>query len=118
MKYQVAYTIKGMIKLNVQPLPPEAPAPEHGYSTGLLAQLRLRGIEVRFPRDDQPGTYVQAYRDEHRAHGDEEVVLLYRVGPEVHGGPPAGYRLVSVAGPGPGEPVNALSVPSAIYLRL
>lgn len=91
----------------------------YGHAANLVAQLRLRGITVRF--DDGPDDgimFMRAYRDRHRARGDEPVVVIYKVGPEVHADPPPpGYRRLSVVGAGPGEPFNGFTVPSALYVR-
>ena len=93
------------------------PHRRYGHAINLVAQLRLRGITVRFADEPDDGVvFMRAYRNEHRARGDEAVVLLYLVGPAVHQDPPPGYRRASFAGAGPGKPHDALTVPSAVYV--
>jgi hypothetical protein len=99
--------------------PPDGDIPEHSLSMGLVAQLRLRGIAVRFPDEDlREGAAALAYRAEHPATGDEPVVLLYRAGPDAHLDSPPGYRRISMSGPLPGDPPNPFSVPSTVSVRL
>jgi hypothetical protein len=123
---------RGVVVLRLEPGTPEQETPtesssdvwdlgphqRYGHAINLVAQLRLRGITVRFDDEPDDGTiFMRAYRDQHRARGDESLVVLYRVGPAVHADPPPGYRRLSVAGAGPGEPFDALTVPSALYIR-
>jgi hypothetical protein len=93
------------------------PHQRYGQAINLVAQLRLRGITVRFADEPDDGiVFMRAYRDEHSAEGDEDVDLLYLVGPDVHEDPPPGYRRLSHAGAGPGEEFNVLTVPSAVFV--
>ena len=98
--------------------PPPAPNhPAYTVSMGLVAQLRLRGIAVRFPADGEQRVAVRGYRAEHWASGDEPVVLLYRAGADARLDPPPGYRRISITGPAPDEPINPLSVESTVFVR-
>jgi hypothetical protein len=93
------------------------PHQRYGLATNLVAQLRLRGITVRFADEPDDGIiFMRAYRNEHRARGDEDVTLLYLVGPAVNEDPPPGYRRLSSAGAGSGEPQDGFTVPSAVYV--
>src|SRR5690606_20731350 len=90
----------------------------YGYAVNLVAQLRLRGIAVRFaPEPDDGVTFFRAYRDAHRARGDERVEVLYLVGPSALEPPPEGYRLVSRTGAGPGEVAGPFTTPAAVLVR-
>ena len=89
----------------------------YGHAANLVAQLRLRGITVRFADEPDGGiTFMRAYRDEHPARGGEAEVL-FLAGPEVHEDPPPGYRRVSYVGAGPGEAVDVLTVPTGVFVR-
>jgi hypothetical protein len=71
---------------------------------------------MRFGDEPDDGiVFMRAYRDEHRARGDENVVLLYLVGPAVHRDPPPGYRRLSFAGAAR-RAQDAFNVPSAVYV--
>jgi hypothetical protein len=93
------------------------PHQRYGLAMNLVAQLRLRGISVRFADEPDDGViFTRAYRNEHKTRGDEDVTVLYLVGPAVHHDPPPSYRRLSLAGAGPGEPEAGFSVPSAVYV--
>jgi hypothetical protein len=93
------------------------PDGQYGQAANLVAQLRLRGITVRFANEPDDGVpYMRAYRDEHRARGDEAVELLFLVGSAVHQGQPPGYRRISYTGAGPGERYNGFTVPTGVYV--
>jgi hypothetical protein len=94
------------------------PNGRYGYAVNLVAQLRLRGIEVRFADEPDDGiTFMRAYRDEHPARGDESTVVLHLVGPDVHADPPDGYRRISTTGAGPGEQSDAFNIATGVFVR-
>ena len=102
-------------------LPPDVwdlgPHQVYGHAANLVAQLRLRGVTVRFADEPDGGIiFMRAYRDDHRARGGETEVL-FLAGPDVHEAPPAGYRRVSWTGSGPGEPIDVLRVPTGVFVR-
>jgi hypothetical protein len=101
-------------------LPPDVwdlgPDQIYGHAVNLVAQLRLRGITVRFADEPDDGViFMRAYRDDHRARGGETEVL-FLAGPQVHDDPPPGYRRVSSVGAGPNEPIDVLSVPTGVFV--
>lgn len=86
------------------------------YAPGLIAQLRLRGIAVRFPPDVAASADVSAaYRHDHPSRGDEDLVVLFRAGPpaleEV-----AGYRRISRAGPKTASQFGLFGQPTAVFV--
>jgi hypothetical protein len=90
----------------------------YGHAANLVAQLRLRGIAVRFDGDPLgESTFMLAYRAEHRARGDEPVEVLLLAGPTSHDERPPGYRPLDVSATGPGEASDTLTVPTALYVR-
>jgi hypothetical protein len=94
------------------------PDGQYGYLANLVAQLRLRGIAVRFADEPSDGTsFMRAYREEHRARGDEDVELLYLVGARAVAPPPPGYRVVSTSGDAEAVATDPLAVPAVVLLR-
>lgn len=69
----------------------------YGHVQGLIGQLRLEGVEVRFVPDERPNDVVlYDYRDRHPATGVDEVAVLVRVSEGVsEDDAPSGYRRVS-----------------------
>ena len=93
------------------------PYQRYAYTANLVAQLRLRGISVRFADEPDDGiTFMRAYRDDHPATGDE-VEVLFRVGPDANTDPPRGYEQISSTGAGPGEEFSAFDTPTAVLVR-
>jgi hypothetical protein len=103
-------------------LPPDVwdlgPDQRYGHAADLVAQLRLRGVTVRFADEPDDGSFfMRAYREEHPAQGGEPEVL-FLAGPDLHEEPPPGYRRISHVGAGPGEPVDVLTVPTGVFVRM
>jgi hypothetical protein len=92
--------------------------PSAFFGQALLAQLRLRGIEVRLPPVDstEGKSPLDAYRDEHPVEGDEDAVILFRAGAGVLEEVPARFRRISEDA-GSGRGANPLLVPSTVYVQ-
>ena len=94
------------------------PDQRYGYAANLIAQLRLRGITVRFADEPDDGViFMRAYRNDHEARGDEPVELLYLVGSASLEDAPPGYERIPVSGGHPEVPMDGLTVPTAVYVR-
>jgi hypothetical protein len=95
-----------------------APHTDHvaGFATGLVAQLRLRRIAVRFVRPEGLGTQLGPYGADNAADGDEDALILYRIGPEAARERPVGFRRISLDVP-PDEWAGPYRMPSAVYVR-
>lgn len=92
------------------------PGQRYAYALNLVAQLRLRGIEVRFAEEPFDGiTFSLAYRDDHRGVGSEDPELLFVAGPGAAHARPPGYTLLSRSGAG--ADVAGFSVATAVYVR-
>jgi hypothetical protein len=95
-------------------LPQDGPHGRYSHAANLLAQLRLRGISVRFADEADDGyLYLRPYRNEHQSDGDEPVEVLFLAGPAVHDEVPEGYRRIAVSG---GSPSVSLLMPTAVYV--
>ena len=96
----------------------DGPHGVYSHAANLLAQLRLRGIEVEFAEEPDDGyMYLRPYRMEHEADGDEDVEILFLAGPAVADDPPTGYRRISASGAADDDPRAALLTPTAVYVR-
>jgi hypothetical protein len=95
-----------------------APSADHtaGFATGLVAQLRLRGIAVHIVRTDGDlGSQLGPYAADNAADGDENALILYRIGPGAAQERPVGFRRISLDIPSD-DVASPFAMPSAVYV--